>query len=118
MRRHSSSVSGITDRRDIRTSGKDAKCLLGFDGCKSNHRLQFFLPAHLDCVYLILNTTSAHSYNFIFPNVGVGVYTVDIQLGIDANANVSGSGTAVGAAAYGLGSLTVESVRLVNGFSF
>jgi len=41
----------------------------------------------------------------------VGVYTVDIQLGIDANANVSGSGTAVGAAAYGLGSLTVESVR-------
>ena len=62
---------------------------------------------------LILNTTSAHSYNFIFPNVGTGVYTVDVQLGVDANANVSGSGTAIGAAAYGLGSLTVESVRLV-----
>ena len=67
---------------------------------------------------LILSTTSAHSYNFIFPNVGVGVYTVDIQLGVDANANVSGSGTAIGGAAYGLGSLTVEGVRLVNGFSF
>src|SRR5262245_23796762 len=67
---------------------------------------------------LILNTTSAHSYSFISPNVGTGVYTVDIQLGVDANANVSGSGTAIGAAAYGLGSLTVESVRLVNDFSF
>ena len=67
---------------------------------------------------LILNTTSAHSYNFIFPNVGTGVYTVDIQVGVDANATVSGSGTAIGAAAYGLGSLTVESVRLVSGFSF
>jgi len=67
---------------------------------------------------LILNTTSAHAYSFIFPNVGTGVYTVAVQLGVDANANVSGSGTAIGAAAYGLGSLTVESVRLVNGFSF
>ena len=67
---------------------------------------------------LILDTTSAHTFNFIFPNVGVGNYVVGIQVAVDSNAVVSGSGTAVGAAAFGLGSLTVESVRLVHNFSF
>ena len=67
---------------------------------------------------LILQTTSAHTFNFIFPNVGVGSYTVSIQAAVNAGASVAGLGTAVGAAAYGLGSLTVESVRLVHDFSF
>lgn len=67
---------------------------------------------------LLLQTTSAHTYNFIFPNVGVGVYKIDIQAAVDATATVSGSGTAVAGAAYGLGSLTVESVRLVHDFTF
>jgi hypothetical protein len=67
---------------------------------------------------LILKTTSAHTFNFIFPGVGQGTYTVAIQAAVNADAVVSGSGTAVGAAAYGLGSLTVESVRLVHDFSF
>jgi hypothetical protein len=69
-------------------------------------------------IQLILQTTSAHGYNYIFPNVGVGVYTLAIEVGVDSNATVSGFGTAIGAAAYGLGSVTVESVRMVNGFSF
>lgn len=67
---------------------------------------------------LILQTTSAHTFNFIFPNVGVGTYNVAIQVAVNSGATVSGSGTAVGAAAFGLGSLAVESVRLVHGFSF
>ncbi len=67
---------------------------------------------------LILKTTSAHSFTLIFPNVGVGSYTVVIQAAVNAGASVTGLGTAVGAAAYGLGSLTVESVRLVHDFSF
>lgn len=67
---------------------------------------------------LILKTTSAHTFNFIFPSVGVGMYTVQIQTAVNSDAMVSGSGTAIGAAAYGLGSLTVESVRLVHSFSF
>jgi len=67
---------------------------------------------------LILKTTSAHTYNFIFPNVGQGVYYVVVQVGVDSAATVSGSGVAVGSAAFGLGSLTVESVRLVHDFSF
>ncbi len=69
---------------------------------------------------LILSTTSAHTFNFIFPNVGVGVYNVSIEAAVNADATVSGgSGTiAIGGAAFGLGSLTVESVRLVHDFSF
>lgn len=67
---------------------------------------------------LILQTTSAHTFNFIFPSVGVGTYSVEIQAAVNAGASVSGLGTAVGAAAYGLGSLTVESVRLVHDFAF
>jgi hypothetical protein len=68
---------------------------------------------------LILKTTSAHTFNFIFPNVGVGVYDISIQAAVNASATVpTGSGTAVGSAAYGLGSLTVESVRMVHDFDF
>ena len=66
---------------------------------------------------LILQTTSAHTFNFIFPNVGVGSYNVEVQVAVDSNATASG-GTAVGAAAFGLGSMTVESVRLVHNFAF
>jgi hypothetical protein len=67
---------------------------------------------------LVLKTTGAHGFNFIFPNVGQGTYNVVIQAALDSSATVSGSGTAVGSAAFGLGSVTVESVRLVHDFSF
>ena len=67
---------------------------------------------------LLLKTTSAHTFNFIFPSIGVGSYNVEIQAAVNANATVTGSGTAASAAAFGLGSLTVESVRLVHDFSF
>ncbi|MFP5209931.1 MAG: hypothetical protein ACLGRW_11645 [Acidobacteriota bacterium] len=67
---------------------------------------------------LILQTATAHTFGFIFPNVGVGTYTVSIQAAVNSNANTSGTAYAVGASAFGLGSVTVESVRLVHGFSF
>jgi hypothetical protein len=70
-------------------------------------------------IQLILQTTSAHGYNFIFPNVGVGTYYLSIQAAANSGAVIpAGAGSAVGGAAYGLGSVTVESVRLVHGFSF
>jgi hypothetical protein len=70
-------------------------------------------------IQLILQTTSAHGYNFIFPNVGVGTYYLSIQAAADSGAVINtGIGSAVGGAAYGLGSVTVESVRLVHSFSF
>ena len=40
------------------------------------------------------------------------------QIAARFGASVIGSGTAVGAAAFGLGSVTAESVRLVHGFEF
>jgi hypothetical protein len=67
---------------------------------------------------LILQTTSAHTFNFIFPNVGVGTYTISVEAAVNTGATVSGSGTAIAGAAYGLGSLTAESVRMVHDFSF
>jgi hypothetical protein len=68
---------------------------------------------------LVLQTTSAHTFNFIFPNVGVGTYTVEIQMAVNSSAQIlSGSGSAVGAAAFGLGSVTIDVVRLVHNFAF
>lgn len=71
---------------------------------------------------LIEQTASAHTFGLIFPNVGVGTYTVEVQAAVDSNATVTSSGGAsgyaVGASAFGLGSVTVESVRLVHDFSF
>ncbi len=67
---------------------------------------------------LVLQTTSAHSFGFIFPNVGVGTYTISVESAVNTTATVSGSGTAIAGAAFGLGSLTAESVRMVHSFSF
>jgi hypothetical protein len=67
---------------------------------------------------LVLKTTSAHTFGFIFPNVGQGTYRLEIQVAVNSDATVSGSGTAIGSAAYGLGSVTAESVRMVHDFSF
>src|SRR5439155_1430363 len=66
-------------------------------------------------VTLILDTTAAHSFSFILPNVGVGGHTLKIQ----ARSSTGTTGTdpgniSIANAVYGLGSLTVEAVRLVN----
>lgn len=67
----------------------------------------------------ILQTASANTFNFIFPNVGQGVYTLKVYAGVGSDASIiAGNGTAVGAAAFGLGSVTAESVRLVHDFVF
>jgi hypothetical protein len=66
----------------------------------------------------VLQTASANTFNFIFPNVGQGVYTLKVYAGVGSDASVIGTGTAVGAAAFGLGSVTAESVRLVHDFVF
>lgn len=67
---------------------------------------------------LLLKTTSANTFNFVFPNVGQGTYYIQIYAAVGSGASVVGSGTAVGAAAFGLGSMLAESVRLVHDFEF
>jgi hypothetical protein len=44
---------------------------------------------------LVLQTTSAHSFNFIFPNVGQGVYTLQVKAAVASGARIvpGGSGT-------------------------
>ena len=70
-------------------------------------------------ITLVLDTTSAHTFNFILVNVGTGVHTVTVQARVNSDStNVTNGGVAVSNAMYGLGSLTVDSVRLVNSFSF
>lgn len=69
-------------------------------------------------ITLALATTSAHSYNFILLNVGTGMHTLVVQAQVNTSATGNNGGIAISNAMFGLGSLTVESVRLVNSFSF
>jgi hypothetical protein len=72
-------------------------------------------------IELILDTTAAHSFNFVLPNVGTGIHTVVVQAQLSTeNTSVisnSNGGTSVSNALFGLGSLTVDAVRLVNSFT-
>ena len=69
-------------------------------------------------VTVALDTTSAHSFNFILPNVGTGTHALKVQAQVNTAATGVNGGVAVANALYGLGSLTVEADRLVNSFSF
>lgn len=69
-------------------------------------------------VTVALNTTSAHSFNFIVTNVGSGTHALKVQARVNTDATAVNGGVAVANALYGLGSLTVEADRLVNSFSF
>ncbi len=73
-------------------------------------------------IQLILDTTSAHSFNYIFLNVGTGTHTLVIQAQVDTSNTSSftngNGGISLSNAVFGLGSLTIDSVRLVNSFSF
>jgi hypothetical protein len=65
-------------------------------------------------IQLILETTSAHHFNFILDDTGTGAHTVELQVRLNTNtAWVAGNAEAT--AVIGKGSLTVEEVRLVKG---
>jgi hypothetical protein len=64
-------------------------------------------------ITLILDTTSAHSFNWILPNVGVGYHQIKVQVSLATGTTGTTPGNAsVAEAMFGLGSLTIESVRL------
>src|SRR5207248_9565228 len=72
-------------------------------------------------ITLVLDTSAAHSFNFILPNVGTGTHTITVQAQIDTDntsifSNTNG-GVSASNALFGLGSLTIDSVRLVNSFA-
>ena len=63
-------------------------------------------------VSLVLDTTSACTFNFA-ETVGVGVHTVEVQSRVNLGVSYQ-TGSAVAEASIGAGSVTVESVRLVD----
>jgi len=56
-------------------------------------------------------TKSAHSFDFLYPNVGVGVHNVKVQIMTDTTAGFEGADVG---ATIGDATLVVEAVRLVN----
>lgn len=70
-------------------------------------------------IKLILETLGAHTFNFVQDNVGVGVHTLKVQFQLNKNASGDGSSSsAVAKVCGGLGSVTVESVRMGNYIEF
>ena len=69
-----------------------------------------------EMINLILETMSAHHFNFVAANLDPGVHTVEIQVrsGSTADTSPAGFGTASATAGVGRGSLTVEEVRAIN----
>jgi hypothetical protein len=72
-------------------------------------------PAELS---LALDTTSAHSFGFILPNVGSGMHTVTVQAQVNTDATGENGGVAISNALYGMSSVVIEATRMVNSFSF
>ena len=75
-----------------------------------------------DCeiaVSLLLETLTAHSFNFVLPNVISGNKMIEVQARATADANVF-SGTpdssAKGEAFIGMGSMLIETVRAIKSF--
>jgi hypothetical protein len=84
---------------------------------------------------LVLDTTSAHSFNYVLLDVGSGTHTITVQARLDAgqvctnnNSNGTGGvtctnvntalGSSVAAALFGVGSVIVQPVHLGPSFSF
>jgi hypothetical protein len=72
-------------------------------------------------IQLVLDTTAAHSFQFILPNVGVAPgsapHRIDIVAQVSSSTMSSGLGSALASACYGAGTVTVDAVRLGHGFS-
>jgi len=66
-----------------------------------------------EMIELILDTMSAHHFNFVAANLTPGVHTLELQVKVGTStSSVAGSASAM--AGVGRGSLTVEEVRAIN----
>jgi len=72
-------------------------------------------------IQLVLDTSAAHSFQFILPNVGVAPssapHRVDIVARVSSSTVSSGLGSALASACYGAGTVTIDAVRLGHGFN-
>jgi hypothetical protein len=68
-------------------------------------------------VSLLLQTLQAHAFNFVLPNLTSGNWKIDVQARALANATIFNvESSARGEAFVGLGSMLVETVRLVKSY--
>jgi hypothetical protein len=67
---------------------------------------------------LALDTTSAHSFNYILLNVGSGMHTVTVQAQVNTRASGTNGGVGISNALYGMGTMSVDAVNLANSFFF
>lgn len=61
-------------------------------------------------ISLLLDTTGAHHFNFVMPNVGVGMHTIAVHAELEGEVTAE-DGDAKAGVIIGQGSLTVEEVR-------
>jgi hypothetical protein len=66
---------------------------------------------------LLLETLNANAFNFLLANVKAGVHTIEVQARAQADVDISGTelGEAKAEAFVGLGSMLVETIRLIQG---
>ena len=74
-------------------------------------------------VSLLLDTLTANAFNFYYGPTDAGVYRIEVQARAQASAQIFGladytGGGAEGEAFVGLGSMFVETVRLIHGSGF
>jgi len=102
---------------DQRIQTLSAKLGQALTGCAIDPLTGAVTCANLDDqeISLILNTLGAHAFNFVKGNVGVGVHTLQVQFKLDRRTVDDGATSlAIAKACAGLGTVTVESVRMAN----
>ncbi len=126
---------GICGEEDICTEGRlgaacelDTECDLytctaGREGAECSADADCDLsPGEVWCetpeeLRLLLETLNANAFNFLLPNLRPGVHKIEVQAMAEAGVDLSGTalGMADAEAFVGLGSMLVETVRLIKG---
>lgn len=88
--------------------------LLGTN-CSTNLTTGAITCDNPEIISLLIQTTSAHSFNFVAPNLSAGSHTVQLQVNVgeSASSDTVGAGASV-TAEVGVGSLTVQQVQATN----
>jgi hypothetical protein len=106
---------------DTRTQTLTATLGQALTGCSTVNGIVTCTGLTEQQIQLVLDTTSAHSFQFILPNVGVAPnsapHRLDVVAEVASSTTMSGVGAALASACYGAGTVTVDAVRLGHGFS-
>lgn len=106
---------------DTRSQTLTATLGQALNGCSVSNSIVQCTSLSEQQIQLILDTTAAHSFEYILPNVGVSPtsspHRIDVVAQVSSSTMSSGLGSSLAAACYGAGSVVVDAVRLGNAFS-